>query len=242
MKPPTFDDVRRVMAARSVRDAALYEQVYLALLVAGEHLNPDSPLNRYFNLLPHPAMDDALVIRRHKETLDPMLLVEWDDYQKEFLAILHILLKKWGPQAPPIEVAYWAFRTVLSRMHLLPHKGMAPEDVGSSLNYTALTVFDEADRQTRWTKRIKTMLGMALGNINAAQEFYLVPTLVPLIDMTGHLPSSNVQVEVHKRKGLGSCVELQAVRLIEKGEEIGLRYNTSQSPAFLMYRFGFIPQ
>ncbi|EPY25903.1 hypothetical protein STCU_06419 [Strigomonas culicis] len=230
------------MTARSILDPVLYEQVHLALLLAAEHMHTESPLNPYLNILPHPAMDDAAVIAQYKDAIDPMLLVEWDDYQREFLAVLRILLRRWGPAAPPVELAYWALRTVFSRMHMLPSHGLAPEDVGSTLNYSALSTVDLANRRTQWRRRIKGTFGALMGNLSAAEEYRLVPTLVPLIDMTPHLPSTNVQVEVGTRPGLGSCVELRALREIEKGERIGMRFNTTQSPAFLLYRFGFIPQ
>ncbi|EPY31282.1 hypothetical protein STCU_03533 [Strigomonas culicis] len=231
------------MTARSILDPVLYEQVHLALLLAAEHMHTESPLNPYLNILPHPAMDDAAVIAQYKDAIDPMLLVEWDDYQREFLAVLRILLRRWGPAAPPVELAYWALRTVFSRMHMLPSHGLAPEDVGSTLNYSALSTVDLANRRTQWRRRIKGTFGALMGNLSAAEEYRLVPTLVPLIDnSTPHLPSTNVQVEVGTRPGLGSCVELRALREIEKGERIGMRFNTTQSPAFLLYRFGFIPQ
>ncbi|GET88204.1 hypothetical protein, conserved [Leishmania tarentolae] len=244
MKPPSLDVVRHLLNARSIRDPVMHEQFYLALLIAADHMNPASPRNDYYNLLPHPAIDDALVIQRHKDALDPLLLVEWDDYQKEMLSVLHHLLRRWGsPLTPPIQVAYWALRTVLSRMHMLPKAGLAPQQVGSTLSYRALSAVDQADLQTRWWRRFKSTLRSLTGNPADAEEYHLVPTLVPLLDMTPHIPSSNVQVEVNTRGAdVGGCAELRAVRDIDAGETIGLRFNASQAPAFLLFRFGFIPQ
>lgn len=243
LKPPSLDEVRLLMTSRSIQDPVMYEQVYLALLVAADHLNPASPHSDYYNILPHPAINDEKVIQRHKDVLDPLLLVEWDDYQKEMLSVLHLLLRRWGTQAPPIQVAYWALRTVFSRMHMLPMAGQAPQEVGSTLNYTALSTVDRADLQTRWRRRFRSMLSSLMGNPTSAEKYHLVPTLVPLLDMTPHVPSSNVQVEVNTRDAkVGSCAELRAVRDIDAGEPIGLRFNASQAPAFLLFRFGFIPQ
>ncbi|KAG5480068.1 hypothetical protein LSCM1_06493 [Leishmania martiniquensis] len=243
-EPPTLDVVRHLMNTRSIRDPVMHEQVYLALLVAADHMNPNSPRCSYYDLLPHPAIDDALVIQRHKDVLDPLILVEWDDYQREMLSILQHLLRRWNsPLAPPIQVAYWALRTVLSRMHMLPKAGLAPQQMGSTLSYTALSTVDQADLQTRWRRRFKSMLSSLTGNPVDAEEYHLVPTLVPLLDMTPHIPSSNVQVEVNTRDAsIGGCAELRAVRNIDAGETIGLRFNASQAPAFLLFRFGFIPQ
>lgn len=241
LKPPSLDEVRHLMSARSIQDTVLYEQVYLALLLAAEHMQANSTLNTYLNILPHPAINDAAVIAANKRSVDPMALLEWDGYQKELLAVLHIVLRRWGPRAPPVEVAYWALRTVLSRMHMLPVHGVAPEDVGSSLNYTALSTVDRADRQRKWRRRVRAVWGALRGQLSAGEDYRLVPTLVPLLDMAGHLPSGNVRVEVTTRSGIGSCVELRALRKIQSGEEIGLRFNSSQSPAFLLFRFGFIP-
>ncbi|KAG5506507.1 hypothetical protein JKF63_06010 [Porcisia hertigi] len=244
MRPPSLDVVRHIMSARSIRDPVMYEQMYLALLIAADHMNPASPRSEYYNLLPHPAVDDALVIQRHKDVLDPLLLVEWDDYQKEMLSILHHLLRRWDSSlTPPIQIAYWALRTVFGRMHMLPKAGLAPQQVGSTLSYTAMSTVDRADLQTRWTRRFKTILSSLMGNPADAEEYHLVPTLVPLLDMTPHIPSSNVQVEVNTRDArVGGCAELRAVRDIDAGETIGLRFNSSQAPAFLLFRFGFIPQ
>ncbi|CAJ1008191.1 hypothetical protein Q4I28_003504 [Leishmania naiffi] len=244
MDPPSLDAVRHLMNTRSIRDPVMHEQLYLALLIAADHMNPASPRSDYYNLLPHPAIDDALVIQRHKDILDPLLLVEWDDYQREMLSILQHLLRRWSSAlTPPIQVAYWALRTVLSRMHMLPKAGLAPQQVGSTLSYTALSTVDQADLQTRWRRRFKSMLSSLTGNPADAEEYHLVPTLVPLLDMTPHISSSNVQVEVNTRDArVNSCAELRAVRDIDAGETIGLRFNTSQAPAFLLFRFGFIPQ
>lgn len=243
LKPPTLDEVRLLMNSRSIQDPVMYEQVFLALLVAADHMNPETPHSSYYNLLPHPAMNDEEVIQRHKDVLDPLLLVEWDDYQKEMLSVLHLLLRRWGPQAPPIQVAYWALRTVFSRMHMLPSAGQAPQEVGSTLSYTALSSVDRAELQTRWWRRFRSTMSSLLGNPGDAEQYHLVPTLVPLLDMTPHVSSSNVQVEVNTRDAkVGSCAELRAVRDIDAGETIGLRFNASQAPAFLLFRFGFIPQ
>ncbi|KPA75222.1 putative mitochondrial hypothetical protein [Leptomonas pyrrhocoris] len=243
LKPPGPDEVRLLMSSRSIQDPVMYEQVYLALLIAADHLNPASPNSDYYNLLPHPAINDEEVIRRHKDVLDPLLLVEWDDYQKEMLSVLHQLLRRWGTQAPPIQVAYWALRTVFSRMHMLPKAGQAPQEVGSTLSYAALSTVDRAELQTRWWRRFRSTLSSLMGNPAAAERYHLVPTLVPLLDMAPHVSSSNVQVEVNTRDvKAGSCAELRAVRDIDAGESIGLRFNASQSPAFLLFRFGFIPQ
>lgn len=242
LQPPSLDEVRHLMMSRSIQDPVLYEQVHLALLVAAEHLSPGSRCNIYLNVVPHPAIDDEAVIQRHKDVVDPLLLVEWADYQKEMLAVLHLLLQRWGPQAPPVEVAYWALRTVMSRMHMLPVAGLAPQAMGSTLSYTALSSVDQANVQTRWWRRLKSTVGSLLGNPVAAEEYHLVPTLVPLIDMTPHLPSSNVQVEMGVRDGVGSCVELRTIRPIDEGEAVGMRFNCRLPPAFALFRFGFIPQ
>lgn len=60
------------MSANSIHDPILYEQVYLALLLAGERMNEQSRFRDYFNMLPHPAINDADVIAHYKHILDPL--------------------------------------------------------------------------------------------------------------------------------------------------------------------------
>lgn len=241
LNPPKYDDVRCLLTARSIKDPVLCEQVHLALLVAGERLNPNSFFAPYFNLMPCPAINDEAVMLLHKDVLDPLQLLEWDDHQREWVTVFRTLARRWGPQGPPVEVCYWAWRLVLSRMHMLPDRGLAPAVRGSTLNYFALSTFARAERQAKLMKRVKAMFGAAFGNDYAAEEYRLVPTLLPLLDMAGHLSCGNVSVEVHPRPAVGSCAELQAVREIQAGEEIGLCFNRSHSPAFTLYRFGFLP-
>ncbi|EAN85583.1 hypothetical protein C3747_133g49 [Trypanosoma cruzi] len=241
LHPPTLDEVQSFLTACSIKDPVLCEQVFLALLVAGERLDPKSFFTPYFDSLPYPAVNDEAVMSLHKDVLDPMQLVEWDDHQREWITVFRTLARRWGDKAPPVELCYWAWRTVLSRMHLLPDRGLAPAELGSTLNYFALSTFERAERQTRLLKRIRAMVGAVFGNGNAADDYRLVPTLVPLLDMTNHLPSGNVSVEVQPRPEVGSCAELQAVREIQAGEEIGLCFNRSHRPAFTLYRFGFLP-
>ncbi|RNF02020.1 hypothetical protein TraAM80_06635 [Trypanosoma rangeli] len=241
LHPPSLEDVQRLLTARSIKDPVLCEQVHLALLVAGERMDPSSFFTPYFDILPCPAVNDEAVMRLHKDVLDPMQLVEWDDHQREWVSVFRTLARRWGDKSPPVEVCYWAWRTVLSRMHLLPDHGLAPAEVGSTLNYFALSTFERAERQTRWRKRIRAAIGAVLGDPNAAEDYRLVPALVPLLDMTNHLSSGNVSVEVQPRPVVGSCAELQAVRVIEAGEEIGLCFNRSHRAPFTLYRFGFLP-
>ncbi|RNF16804.1 uncharacterized protein Tco025E_05034 [Trypanosoma conorhini] len=241
LQPPSLEDVQRLLTARSIKDPVLGEQVHLALLVAGERMDPGSFFAPYLDALPCPAVNDEAVMRLHKDVLDPMQLLEWDDHQREWVGVFRALARRWGEKSPPVEVCYWAWRTVLSRMHLLPDRGLAPAEVGSALNYFALSTFERAERQTRWRKRIRAAIGAVLGDANAADDYRLVPTLVPLLDMTNHLSSGNVSVEVQPRPEVGSCAELQAVRAIEAGEEIGLCFNRSHGAPFTLYRFGFLP-
>ncbi|CUF70926.1 Hypothetical protein, putative, partial [Bodo saltans] len=289
---PTFDDVRREMTVFSVRDPILLQQMYLAVLLAAERYEaavvPSSSAAKqygpYFDVLPHPAVNDAVVMGLHKDVLDPMQLMEWDDHQRVFLTVCRHLHEVWvarsksssaaaysgdrssssrasggggaAPSAvvPPVEVLYWAFRTVISRMHLLPDRGLAPPASHTTptnrtltLNYesyAALKAISENESFfQRSVSKFKGLFGtredrdVGLG----ASDFRLVPTLVPLIDFCGHVSSSNVSVEVQPRPEVGSCVELQAVSPIAKGETIGMCLNRSQSIAFTLYRFGFLP-
>lgn len=296
--PPPLDVVCRVMSSFSIHDPVLYEQVYLALLLAAERVDPNSVFRSYFDILPHPAIDDSAVIAQYKSVIDPNCLILWDDFQRQFLTILRTLRRRWVAHAPssqhtpaaevhsrdddnhdnmrtnmhchqdshsssqqdttrpvdssstspvpPLEVMYWALRTVLARMYMLPSEGRAPTEVGSTLPYTALCSVDQADGQTKWLRRVRRLVGSMfsspLSSSASSSSYRLVPTLVPLLDMVGHVPSSNVCVDVVTRAGVGSCVELQALRDIRKGETIGIRFSTAHDPAFLLYRFGFIPQ
>ncbi|CAJ16428.1 uncharacterized protein TEOVI_000271600 [Trypanosoma equiperdum] len=241
LNPPTRDDVRRLLMARGVNDPVLCDQVHLALLVAGERINVHSPFAPYFDVLPYPAIDDTAVIQRYKDVLDPTQLLEWDDHQRDWVTVLRALTDQWGNAGPPVEVCYWAWRTVLSRMHMLPDRGLAPADVGSSLHYSALATYGRAERQTRIMKRLRATIGAVFGSDGVAEDYRLVPTLLPLLDMVDHLPSSNVSVEVQPRGDRGSCGELQALREIQAGEHIGFSFNRSQGIPFTLYRFGFLP-
>jgi hypothetical protein len=272
---PTFDDVRKEMTVFSVRDPVLHQQMYLAVLLAAERYEAAMTaasstsaqlFGAYFDVLPHPAVNDTGVIALHKDVLDPMQLMEWDDHQRVFLTVCRHLHEIWVSRSsasqnksstspvPPVEVLYWAFRTVLSRMHLLPDRGLsAPSSTVTATNrkltlnyesYAALKAVAEQESFIRRSaKKLKNLFStrtdseVGLGS----SEFRLVPTLVPLIDMCGHVSSSNVSVEVQPRPEVGSCVELQAVSGIAKGETIGLTLNRSQSIAFTLYRFGFLP-
>jgi hypothetical protein len=251
LKPPSFEEVRREMSHHSVRDPVLHQQMHLALLVAGERMNPNSPFQPYFDLLPHPAVDDGAVIGLHKDVLNPMQLLEWDDHQRLFVSVCRALCLRWqkaGSHPPPPEVVYWAFRTVLSRMHLLPDRGLQlgdEENCGGGkkpLNYSALFTLRQIGTQESLVKRLQsTFKAMMTSDSLGAEDYRLMPTLVPVVDMASHLASGNVSVEVQPRPKVGSCVELQAVSAIKEGEAIGLCMNRSQSIAFTLYRFGFLP-
>lgn len=264
--PPTFSDVRKVLMTLSVLDPVLHQHVYFAMLLAAERMNPKSFFLPYFEILPHPAVDDAAVMSLHKDVLDPMQLIEWDDHQRLFLTSARELRAIWerrlqrvvagssksssaSPSSapefldapPPLQVLYWAIRTVLSRMHQLPDRGLTPSN--TKLDYSSISTLTILDNQQnalrRWFTSFKGIF-LEQGE-QAALDYRLVPTLIPLIDLTGHLPSGNVSVEVQPRGEAGSCVELQAVADIAEGEEVGLCLNKSQSVAFTLYRFGFLP-
>jgi hypothetical protein len=271
---PTFEDVRREMTTFSVRDPVLHQQMHLAVLLAAERFEAakrptSSAFSPYFDVLPHPAINDTVVMGMHKDVLDPMQLMEWDDHQRVFLTVCRGLHERWLHKAtsggggggssdksnptnmngtasvPPVEVMYWAFRTVLSRMHLLPDRGLAPPTSAKhKLNYESFAamraIAEEESLIRRCIKNVKSIFSSGDGSLGSS-DFRLVPTMVPLIDMCGHLSSSNVSVEVQPRPEMGSCVELQAVAAIAKGEPIGMCLNRSQSIAFTLYRFGFLP-
>nr|CCC89370.1 unnamed protein product [Trypanosoma congolense IL3000] len=241
LHPPARDDVRRLLTTRGFKDPVLCDQVHLALLLAGERINSNSPFAPYFDVLPHPAINDGAVIQRYKDVLDPTQLLEWDDHQRDWVTVLRELSERWGTAGPPLEVCYWAWRIVLSRMHMLPDRGLAPGDMGSKLHYSALATYGRAERQTRILKRLRATIGAVFGSDSAAEDYRLVPTLLPLLDMTNHLPSSNVSVEVQPRGDRGSCGELQALREIQAGEQIGLCFNRTHGISFTLYRFGFLP-
>lgn len=278
LRPPSFDDVRRVLISLSARDPVLFQQMHLAVLLAAERMNPSSFFAPYFEFLPHPAIDDSNVMTMHKDVLNAIQLVEWDDHQKLFVTACRKIHERWAhavggaakfslnggeqvaaashPAAvaatinfPPVEVLYWAFRTVLSRMHLLPDRGLIPGEQGSKLNYAAFATLQHVAQNETITRRAVNSLkslaerlkGAAPVSGGASGDYRLVPTLVPFIDMTGHLPSGNVSIEVQPRPLVGSCVELQAVAEIADGEPIGVCLNRSQSVAFTLYRFGFLP-
>ncbi|CCD20070.1 hypothetical protein, conserved [Trypanosoma vivax Y486] len=239
--PLSRADVRRTLTTRGIKDIVLCDQVHLALLLAAERLKPPSTYAPYLDALPYPAIDDAAVIWSYKDVMEATQLVEWDDHQREWLTVFRAMIRRWGDASPPLEVCYWAWRTVLARMHMLPDRGLAPADVGSALSYFALSAFGRAERQSRLIKRLRATIGTVFGDDTAAEDYRLVPTLIPPLDMVDHLPSGNVSVEVQPRAGKGSCAELQAVRAIEAGEEIGLCFNKSQGIPFTLYRFGFLP-
>jgi hypothetical protein len=238
-KPPTQDEIRKIMVRESVNDPMIHHQMHFALLLALERMNPKSFFFPYFETLPHPAIDDAKVMGLHKDVLNPVELLEWDGYQRLFISCIRAVLSSWGSGAPPEVVAHWAFRTVMARMHLLPDRGLTPMERGTSLNYSALEslmmVKEQESRLARFRSTIRSLLGQN------AHEYRLVPTLVPVLDRVGHVPAANVSVEVVPRHGFGSCAELQAVTEIQEGEEVGLCFNRSHSAALTLYRFGFLP-
>ncbi len=258
---PPFDlsSIMKFLCSRGIADPALYPQVFFALLLAAERMQPDSVFRPYLDLLPHPAMDDLAVMRLHKDMLDPTQLLEWDAHQHEFSSIAKLLHRQWifsltqgHPSAsvercvPPVQVLYWAIRTVLSRHFQLPRGGVLPQDVGSKLDlYTFDTINalnSGSGRVSQLFRKIReAVMPSSSSSSSAASKFELEPMLVPLIDFVGHVSPANVSLDVATRPGLGPCVELKAIDTIKEGDEIGSPYNSSHSVAFTLYRFGFLP-
>lgn len=233
--PPSHDTVKETLILFGVNDPGLVDQFHLALLIAAERCSPDSPFAPYFDSLPHPAVDDASVMRIHKDFLDAEQLLEWDDHQRVFVSVMRKLRSKWGAAAPPEQIVYWAWRTVLSRQLMMPNRGLAKEE--AKLNFQSLFTLNSTDYtlghrlSQLWTSVTKP----------AEVDFRLVPTLVPVVDMVSHNSSGNVSIEVYPRPELGSCAELQAIADIREGENITICFSRVHSIPFTLYRFGFLP-
>ena len=247
---PPIDEttVHQLLISRGVADPGICPQVYLALLLAAERMQADSFYAPYLDLLPYPAVPDAAVMRLHKEILSPMDLLEWDDHQREFNTSIRTIHARWEhaspAAAPPLEVLYWALRTIFARHFQLPDKGLTPMAAGSKLDYMSFQnlkmLVTDSSRLRRLVQKVKSCLPQSEAD-SAFTNYQLVPTLVPLLDLTGHRMPSNVITEVRPRAELGSCVELQAVSDIKEGDELVASYNRCHSIAFTLYRFGFLP-
>ena len=260
---PPFDKeaMKRFTSSRGIADPGVYPQIYLAMLLAAERIQVDSPVAPYLDVLPHPAIDDEAVMRLHKDMLDPTQLLEWDSHQHEFTSMARLLHRDWRhllkhsahppPEqyldmlVPPAQVLYWAIRTVFSRHVQMPVDGVTPQDAGSKLD---MLTFDSVKERltdtspyTRLKTRIKQLLLPQTEQSVAFNKFQLEPMLVPLVDLVGHLAPANVAIDVRTRRGLGPCVELTAVDRIREGGEIGGPFNSCHSVAFTLYRFGFLP-
>lgn len=315
LPPFTVEGLQNFLASRGIFDTAITMQVYFALLLAAERMNEQSTFRRYLDLLPHPAVDDAEVMKLHAGVLDPTQLLEWDSHQREFLSVATILQREWvsavmdrlqrqwqtkrqreqqqvrgggaahqttsssptsspsislndhqqpptdsrrnvlfadaaRAEVPPVQVVYWAIRTVLARHFLIPRDGVFPQSAGSNLDlYTFNAVRGAAlgDSSTAsgmslssMLRRIRSIVQPSSAAAPAALDFQLEPMLVPLIDFIGHVSPANVALDV-KLRPAGPCVELKALDSIAEGEEIGAPYNSGHSVAFTLYRFGFLP-
>ena len=253
--------VMKFLYGRGIADPSVYPQVFLAMLLAAERMQPDSGFGPYLDFLPHPAIDDTAVMMLHKDMLDPTQLLEWDSHQHEFTSIVKLLHAQWEhllkhsaqrpPVAnldelvPPVQVMYWAVRTVFARHFQLPRDGITPRDAGSKLDMYTFGSVKEATTDTsalsRLIAKVKQAVQPQTEQREAFNNYQLEPMLVPLVDIVGHVAPANVAFGVNARPGLGPCVELTAVDRIKEGEEIGAPYNSCHSVAFTLYRFGFLP-
>ena len=259
-EPPQLDAVKRAMLVRGMRDPVLFTLMQTALCVAAERSNPDSFFTPYFDALPHPAIADAEVMSLYKDVLAAPDILEWGEQRQEFGIVCRRMHEAWQKQrperCPPPVILDWAWRTVLARQHMLPDRGLTPQSVSdSTLNYNAYNTLTTLDGMTlkgkfkkmvrRVTARLPEALRMGPADDSAVggdgSAYRLMPTLMPVLDQLGHLPNSNVAVEVCPRDDNGSCAELQAIRDIQPGEEIGLSFSRAHSAAFTLYRFGFLP-
>lgn len=254
LEPPQLDSIKRAMLVRGIKDPVLYNLMQLALCVAAERSNPDSFFSPYFDVLPHPAISDASVMAMYKSVLDAPDILEWGEQRKEFGIVCKKLCDTWAKdKCPPPVLVDWAWRTVLARQHMLPDRGLTPQSVGSStLNYNAYNTYNTLETMS-WKGKAKSLVRKFTGLLPEslqlfpagseadADQYRLMPTLMPILDQVGHLPQSNCAVEVTPRDANGSCAELQAIRDIQPGEQIGLSFSRAHSAAFTLYRFGFLP-
>ena len=238
VNPPSKGYIRDCMLNAGVLDTVMSEQMHLAFLLATERMNPNSELMPYFDVLPHPAVDDSAIDQMHRLTLDEGEKMEWNAYREDFVNLMKHASRKWETPIeegrPPIQVLDWAWRTVLCRQHLLPDHG-APPVAYKKLGFVHWSMMN-GDKSI-W----KRMLDRILNRDEVTVDYKLVPTLVPFLDAIDHAPSANVAVEVTNRGGFGTCVELQAIADIKPDEEIVLTFSRSSTIAFTLYRFGFIP-
>eukprot|EP00758_Cryptobia_borreli_P006755 Tbor_TRINITY_DN5198_c6_g4::TRINITY_DN5198_c6_g4_i1::g.25671::m.25671 len=248
-EPPQLDAVKRVMMSRGIRDPALYHMMHLSLLVACERSDTDSFFTPYFDVLPHPAIPDKDVIALHKSSIDAPCILEWGEHRQEFAVVCRKLMDVWDAEGSgqyPVHplIIDWAWRTILSRQHMLPDTC-----VKSSLNYNAFSTFYDIDSMG-WSPIIRKMLrkvfperilkaGESFLGKDYGDEYRLVPTLVPVIDQIGHLSAGNASVEVVTRDV--TYAELHATCDIQPGEEVGMSLSRSHTAAFTLYRFGFLP-
>lgn len=230
-------------------------------LEASSILIPQSPWESYFLMLPRCAIDDDEVIRKYKDILNPHSLVEWGQTRIIYTAMCNEVHKQWTQKLctrhaastlgnifstflVPQSLLWWSFRTILARQIMLPVRGLSSTAVGSSLHYSALATFVQSVASDRFLPYPLRRMKKALfpGKTGADfDDFTLMPTLVPLIDCIGHLTSSNVSVEVVERPVVGPCCEVQAITSIAQSEELGMKFGSAQSPAFTLFRQGFLP-
>lgn len=224
--------VNDVMLNNGVVDTYVALQMHLALLLAAERMDPDSHFAPYFDVLPHPAIDEALVAERHANVLDARQKLEYADHVRNYHALLVQCAERWDAAArPPVQVLDWAWRTVLQRQHLLPEHGAPPARM-RRLGFVSWFLL-RGDQSM--FARVKSRL------TGQDADPVLVPTLVPLLDTLAHGPTGNATVEVANRGDFGVCAEVQLLADVQKGEELLLTFSRAHSMPMTLYRFGFVP-
>lgn len=239
-KIPPYAAVRDVLLNASVSDTAVALQVHLALALAVERASgPASRFAPYFDVLPHPAVDEAAVAALHEGVLSEEDKEEYADHVRFFHGVLGRIADRWpaGGQRPPDPVLDWAWRTVLQRQHLLPEHG-APPTAFRRLGFVSWFLLrgDRSFAARMWDRLLRRG-----DDSGGSGDRRLVPTLVPVVDAMAHGPSGNATVEVAQRGSHGVCAEIQLLADVAKGEELVITFSRAHSLPMTLYRFGFVP-
>lgn len=236
---PSLEKVKSVMLLHGCHDPVMYRHCRLALAVAVERMNAESEFAPYFDTLPHPAIDDEVVMLLHKDSLNLGQKIEWQDYLNEFHLMTKELCARW-PQHPPEAVILWAWRTVLARNNPFPNRKFDEHISKGQLHFRS--VF-ELHLATSWLKKLKAKYVDGEKEIVA---YDMVPTLTPVVDLVSHVASGNVSIDMRaetseKDGSQVPFIELRATTTIQPGEKIGYRFARTHSAPFTLFRFGFLP-
>lgn len=235
---PSLERVKSVMMLHGCHDPMMYRHFHLALAVAVERMNPNSEFAPYFDILPHPAIDDELVMALHKDSLNLGQKIEWQDFLNEFHLMTKEMCSRW-PQHPPEQVILWAWRTVLARNNPFPNRKFEQNMTKGKLHFSS--VF-ELNRAKNYFQKLKSKY---VDGEKFVEEYQLIPTLTPVVDLVSHVATGNVSIDMRTETNPDGSqtpfIELLATTTIMPGDVIGYRFARTHGVPFTLFRFGFLP-